>query len=146
MVVLAVVYIALIVLSVMFAKRRFNDLNRSGWWILLSLVPIVNIAVYIYMMFFRAPRAATITVPAGAQFTGRANPRLGNEWYCSCSVSSRTIAMPDHDGRRSTSSASKTAIPQFHAGLLEGRHDFLAEEFERALLLFLSQIPCWRSR
>ena len=64
MVILAVVYIAIIVLSVMFAKRRFNDLNRSGWWILLTLVPIVNIAVYIYMMFFPGTEGSNDYGPA----------------------------------------------------------------------------------
>jgi len=45
-------YIGAIVLSVMFAKRRLNDLNRSGWWFLLSFVPIVNLLLTIYLVFF----------------------------------------------------------------------------------------------
>ena len=48
----AIVYIAMVVLCVMFAKRRFNDLDRSGWWCLLFLVPIVNLLASIYLMFF----------------------------------------------------------------------------------------------
>ncbi len=49
---IAVFYIAPIVVSVMFAKRRLNDLNRSGWWSLLLFVPIVNLAPIIYLLFF----------------------------------------------------------------------------------------------
>ncbi len=42
----------MIVFSVMFAKRRLNDLNRSGWWYLLTLVPVVNFLLAIYLLFF----------------------------------------------------------------------------------------------
>lgn len=49
---LLILYVPAIVFMIMFGKRRLNDLNRSGWWILLSLVPIVNIALSIYMLFF----------------------------------------------------------------------------------------------
>jgi uncharacterized membrane protein YhaH (DUF805 family) len=47
-----VLYAAMIVVSVMFGKRRLNDLNRSGWWFLLFLVPIANLLLSIYMVFF----------------------------------------------------------------------------------------------
>jgi uncharacterized membrane protein YhaH (DUF805 family) len=52
MVMVGLFYIGTIVISVMFAKRRLNDLNRSGWWFLLFLVPIVNLLMAIYMVFF----------------------------------------------------------------------------------------------
>ncbi len=58
MVAMAVFYIASIVLSVAFAKRRLNDLNRSGWWILLFIVPILNFLVMIYVIFFPGSREA----------------------------------------------------------------------------------------
>ncbi len=45
-------YIATIVISIMFGKRRLNDLNRSGWFILLFIIPIVNLLLVIYMVFF----------------------------------------------------------------------------------------------
>ena len=47
-----VFYVVTIVVSVMFAKRRLNDLNRSGWWFLLFIVPIVNLLLAIYLIFF----------------------------------------------------------------------------------------------
>lgn len=52
MIAVSVVYIAMIVISVMFAKRRLNDLNRSGWWFLLYLIPVVNLLLMIYLVFF----------------------------------------------------------------------------------------------
>ena len=51
-----ILYIALnvvaIVVSVIYARRRLNDLNRSGWWFLLFIVPIVNLLLAIYLIFF----------------------------------------------------------------------------------------------
>jgi len=47
MVMVGLFYIATIAISIMFAKRRLNDLNRSGWWFLLFLVPIVNLLIAI---------------------------------------------------------------------------------------------------
>ena len=52
MIAIVVIYAAMIVLSVMFGKRRLNDLNRSGWWFLLSIVPIANLLLTIYLIFF----------------------------------------------------------------------------------------------
>lgn len=52
MLVMAVVYISMIVVWIMFAKRRLNDLDRNGWWLLLAFVPFVNFLLTIYMMFF----------------------------------------------------------------------------------------------
>jgi uncharacterized membrane protein YhaH (DUF805 family) len=52
MLIMVAVYVPAAVVWIMFAKRRLNDLNRSGWWFLLALVPIVNFLVSIYMLFF----------------------------------------------------------------------------------------------
>ena len=66
---LAVFYVATIVISVMFAKRRLNDLNRSGWWILLLLVPLVNFILAIYLLFFPGTEGANNFGPAPAPNT-----------------------------------------------------------------------------
>lgn len=50
--VMIVAYVAVVLLSIGFAKRRFNDLDRSGWWLLTFLVPLVNLLVSIYLLFF----------------------------------------------------------------------------------------------
>lgn len=52
MVAIGVYYLITIVVSVVFAKRRLNDLNRSGWWFLLFIIPIVNLLLAIYLIFF----------------------------------------------------------------------------------------------
>ena len=49
---IGIFYVVTIVISVMFAKRRLNDLNRSGWWFLLFIVPLVNLLLAIYLIFF----------------------------------------------------------------------------------------------
>ena len=51
-VLVVVFYVAAFVLSVMFGKRRLNDLNRSGWWFLVFIIPIVNLLLTIYVLFF----------------------------------------------------------------------------------------------
>lgn len=52
MIAMGIIYIAMLVAGVAFAKRRLNDLNRSGWWMLLSIVPFVNLLFTIYVIFF----------------------------------------------------------------------------------------------
>ena len=52
MAIMGVIYVVMLVLAVMFAKRRLNDLNRSGWWFLLFIIPLVNLLLTIYIMFF----------------------------------------------------------------------------------------------
>ena len=49
---LGLIYLGTFVLMVMYGKRRLNDLNRSGWWVLLFLVPLVNLILGIYVLFF----------------------------------------------------------------------------------------------
>ncbi|MES9857044.1 MAG: DUF805 domain-containing protein [Sedimenticola sp.] len=51
-------YIVIIVFSIIFGKRRLNDLDRSGWFLLLFLIPIINIILAIYMIFFSGSEGA----------------------------------------------------------------------------------------
>jgi uncharacterized membrane protein YhaH (DUF805 family) len=46
------VYIPIIAVSIIMAKRRFNDLNKSGWFTLLLIVPFVNIFAGLYLTFW----------------------------------------------------------------------------------------------
>ena len=39
--------------GIMITIRRLHDLDKSGWFILLALVPIVNIGFAIYLWFFK---------------------------------------------------------------------------------------------
>ena len=61
-----VIYGAMLVLSVMFAKRRLNDLNRTGWWFVLFIVPIVNLLLTIYLIFFPGSEGSNDYGPAPA--------------------------------------------------------------------------------
>jgi uncharacterized membrane protein YhaH (DUF805 family) len=45
-------YLASFVFTFLFAKRRLNDLNRTGWFVLLFFVPLVNLLLLIYLVFF----------------------------------------------------------------------------------------------
>jgi uncharacterized membrane protein YhaH (DUF805 family) len=57
-------YVATLVFSVMFGKRRLNDLNRSGWWFLLFIVPIANFFMAIYVIFFPGAESSNNFGPA----------------------------------------------------------------------------------
>lgn len=37
--------------NVAFSKRRLNDLNQNGWFVLLYLIPIVNLLLFLYLLF-----------------------------------------------------------------------------------------------
>lgn len=49
--VLLVAYIGMLVMSIGFAVRRLHDLDKSGWWWLLMLIPLVNLIVFLYILF-----------------------------------------------------------------------------------------------
>ncbi|MFA9418796.1 MAG: DUF805 domain-containing protein [Gammaproteobacteria bacterium] len=57
-------WVATLVFSVMFGKRRLNDLNRSGWWFLLLFVPIANFFMAIYVIFFPGTESSNNFGPA----------------------------------------------------------------------------------
>lgn len=46
-----VLYLPLMVFGFVLAKRRFNDVDRSGWWSVLLMVPFLNFFVSLYLMF-----------------------------------------------------------------------------------------------
>jgi uncharacterized membrane protein YhaH (DUF805 family) len=43
-----IAFLYLLFLQVVVVIRRLHDLSDRGWWILLSLVPILNLALFIY--------------------------------------------------------------------------------------------------
>ena len=63
----AVLYIAIVVLSFAFGRRRLNDLNRSGWWMLLFIIPIISLLLVIYMIFFPGSETTNDFGPAPAE-------------------------------------------------------------------------------
>jgi len=58
MLAMGVFYIGILLLSVAFGKRRLNDLNRSGWWMLVFIVPLVNLLMTIYVLLFPGSKEA----------------------------------------------------------------------------------------
>lgn len=51
MIIMIVTYIMLLVTSFFIMIKRIHDVNRSGWLLLLLLVPLVNIILGLYMLF-----------------------------------------------------------------------------------------------
>lgn len=42
-------FIATLLPSIAVAARRLHDVDRSGWWILINLVPLLGIVVFLYL-------------------------------------------------------------------------------------------------
>jgi len=38
--------------------RRLHDLNKSGWYLLLTLVPVINVAFIVYLLFWSGDESA----------------------------------------------------------------------------------------
>jgi len=49
---MGIVGIIMFVFFIIITKRRLNDLNRTGWLSLLFIIPLVNIVIWIYTVFF----------------------------------------------------------------------------------------------
>jgi uncharacterized membrane protein YhaH (DUF805 family) len=58
----ALVWLAIIVPMIAVTVRRLHDTDRSGWWYLLMLVPIVGLVVLVFMLLPSTPRATTASV------------------------------------------------------------------------------------
>lgn len=48
-----VLFVVALVFSLIFLKRRLNDLNKTGWLCLLGPIPVVGFFVGIYALFFK---------------------------------------------------------------------------------------------
>jgi len=53
-----VVMLFILVMTVIYAIRRLNDINASGWFVLLFLVPIVNLIMGLLLIFMPGTRGA----------------------------------------------------------------------------------------
>ena len=54
-IVLAPIYICS---SILLPRRRLHDLDRSGWWVLLTFVPIANLLFFLYLIFMPGDEGA----------------------------------------------------------------------------------------
>lgn len=48
---LALVYLFMVVMNVIFTIRRLHDMNASGWWTLLYIVPFANVIFALVLLF-----------------------------------------------------------------------------------------------
>ncbi|MEM7468542.1 MAG: DUF805 domain-containing protein [Pseudomonadota bacterium] len=48
---IGLLYALSFVVLFVFARRRLNDLDRSGWWSLLFIVPLLNLILGLYLLF-----------------------------------------------------------------------------------------------
>ena len=61
---MGIYYTGFIVISVMFMKRRLNDLDKSGWLSLLMFVPFLNLLFALYLIFAPGSEGANRFGPA----------------------------------------------------------------------------------
>ena len=76
----------LLVMTVIYAVRRLNDINLSGWMVLLMFVPLVNIIIALMLLFVPGSRGANNYGPApvansGGVVAGFALSLLGLVFY-----------------------------------------------------------------
>jgi uncharacterized membrane protein YhaH (DUF805 family) len=62
--------LATLVSSLALGVRRLHDTNRSGWWLLIALVPLVG-AIVLVLFYASGPNAA------GARFGRAGTPKYG---------------------------------------------------------------------
>lgn len=63
-------YIALIVMMVGYTVRRLNDLGKTGWLALLFLVPLANLVLWLYVLFFPGQKGPNQYGPAPVANSG----------------------------------------------------------------------------
>lgn len=70
MLLVAVMYVAILAVYFIYAKRRLNDLGKSGWLGALMLLPIVNLFLWIYIQFFPGDKGPNQYGPAPVANSG----------------------------------------------------------------------------
>lgn len=65
-----ITYIPLLVFSVLIAKRRFNDLNHSGWWQLLIYIPYIGLIPVLYMLLWPGTKGSNSYGPEPEKNSG----------------------------------------------------------------------------
>ncbi len=73
------VYALLILVSFSLVVRRLHDIGVSGWWSLLLLVPFVNLAFGLYILFRRGAQVENAfgsVPPSGVDLLGTFFPRV----------------------------------------------------------------------
>ncbi len=58
MIAMGIPYLIMAVLGVILTIRRFHDINASGWWCLMFIVPLANLIAFLVLLFKRGDDAA----------------------------------------------------------------------------------------
>ena len=58
MILYPVVLIPVLVFAIIFAKRRLNDFNQTGWLALLFIIPLVNVILSLMLLFAPGTKAS----------------------------------------------------------------------------------------
>ncbi len=66
-----VVMLFILVMTVIYAIRRLNDINASGWFVLLFLVPIVNLIMGLLLVFLPGTKGPNKFGPRPVANSGR---------------------------------------------------------------------------
>lgn len=61
------IYVPLVVATVIMGRRRLHDLDQSGWLLLVMLIPLANLVLGLYMMFWPGSKAANRFGPPPAR-------------------------------------------------------------------------------
>ncbi|MGH8493028.1 MAG: DUF805 domain-containing protein [Moraxellaceae bacterium] len=69
--VLLLIYIPLFAAAFVMAKRRLNDLNQTGWLSLLLVIPLINLIIAIYLMFWPGSKGSNKYGAAPTPNSGR---------------------------------------------------------------------------
>lgn len=48
--IISLIYVPNLVLVTAVTRRRLHDINRSGWWLLISLIPLAVIPFFLYLL------------------------------------------------------------------------------------------------
>lgn len=54
----SVLFLVYLYFYMVLVARRLHDLNKSGWWMLLLLIPVLNIVFIFYLLFAAGSRGA----------------------------------------------------------------------------------------
>lgn len=117
------------VLTLSLAVRRLHDMDRSGWFIALAFIPVVNLGLLIWLAFPGTstanrfgppPRQATYGVPPNSGRATERNAPGAERHPTSQSASPATRNFPELNGRGSRAPGSVFIVERTEGGMRLG--------------------------